>query len=69
MVKLITTTVSYYLGYKTGQFIIPPLSKFVQNNKTYQQLIPKIKEKYNKTFGLDDKNKQNEKSQDTTPPS
>jgi hypothetical protein len=32
----------------------------------YRQLFPQIKEKYNKTFGIVDKSKQNEKSQDTT---
>ncbi len=55
MVKIITTTIAYYLGHKTGQYIIPPLSKFIQNTNMYKQLTPQIREKYNKFIGATEK--------------
>lgn len=45
MVKIIATSIAYFLGHKTGQYVIPHLKKFIETNKYINNIPPLIMRK------------------------
>ena len=47
----------YYLGYRTGSYVIPPLKTYINNNQNIQNVLLHVKNKFTKT--VDVKNPEN----------
>ena len=52
MVKLIATSIAYYLGYRTGSYVVPPIANAIKNNEFIQQVWTKTRKETYEFFGF-----------------
>lgn len=57
----ITSIVSYYLGYKTGKYVIPPIVKFIEDQHFTKTILPKIRDSLDKHMKKYDENNDQKK--------